>query len=151
MPNYTLRHPVLQGIMLLALVLLAPKLLAYEVDVGSHVVHYNVIKTNFLSPEVARAYNISRSRSRALVNVVVMERQDDEVHPVSASLTGQAINLNRQTRQVRFREVREGNAIYQLAEIPVRGGEVLDFHIRVSVAGRNDPIDLRFRQTFYHD
>ena len=124
---------------------------ANEIDFGSHIVHYNVINTTFLSPEVARAYDVRRSSNRALVNVAVMHRGADGMAPVTANLQGQAINLNLQARGIQFREVRDGDAIYHLAEVPVRAGEVLDFHIRVLAEGRPIPMDIRFRQAFFAD
>ena len=124
---------------------------ANEVDFDSHVVHYNVINTTFLSPEVARAYDVRRSSTRALANVAIMERGDSGMKPASATVTGQAVNLNQQARTLQFREVRDGDAIYHLAEIPVRGGEVLDFRIRVAVEGRPDPMEVNFRQAFFAD
>ncbi len=125
--------------------------LANEVDFDSHVVHYNVINTTFLSPEVARAYDVRRSSTRALANVVIMERGDSGMKPATATVTGQAVNLNQQSRTLQFREIREGDAIYHLAEVPVRGGEVLDFQIRIGVEDRTEPMEIRFRQTFFAD
>jgi hypothetical protein len=125
--------------------------LANEVDFESHVVHYSVINTTFLSPEVARAYDVRRSSNRALANIAIMARGDSGMVPVSASLTGQAVNLNQQARALQFREVRDGDAIYHLAEVPVRGGEVLDFRIRALVDGRTDPMEVTFRQAFFAD
>lgn len=125
--------------------------LANEVDFDSHVVHYNVINTTFLAPEVARAYDVRRSSTRALANVVIMERGDSGMKPATATVTGQAVNLNQQSRTLQFREIREGDAIYHLAEVPVRGGEVLDFQIRIGVEDRTEPMEIRFRQTFFAD
>lgn len=125
--------------------------LANEVDFDSHVVHYNVINTTFLSPEVARAYDVRRSSTRALANVAIMERGDSGMKPATATVTGQAVNLNQQARTLQFREIRDGEAIYHLAEVPVRGGEVLDFQIRIGVEDRTEPMEIRFRQTFFAD
>ena len=125
--------------------------LANEVDFDSHVVHYNVINTTFLSPEVARAYDVRRSSTRALANVAIMERGDSGMKPATGTVTGQAVNLNQQARTLQFREIRDGDAIYHLAEVPVRGGEVLDFQIRVVVEDRTEPMEIRFRQTFFAD
>jgi hypothetical protein len=125
--------------------------LANEVNFDSHVVHYNVINTTFLSPEVARAYDVRRSSNRALANVAIMERGDSGMKPVTAAVTGQAVNLNQQARPLQFREIRDGDAIYHLAELPVRGGEVLDFRVRITVEGRPEPMEVNFRQAFFAD
>lgn len=122
---------------------------ANEVEFERYVVHYTVISTSFLSPEVARAYDLRRSRTRALVNIVIMKRDSDSRQSVSGAVTGHTVNLNRQVRHLRFREVRDGDAYYHLAEVPVRPGEVLDFHLQVSVEGEAEVMPLRFRQAFY--
>ena len=59
------------------------------------------------------------------------------------------MNLNRQLRHLSFRQVRDGDAYYHLAEVPVRPGEVLDFKLRVSAAGDDETMPVSFRQSFY--
>jgi hypothetical protein len=124
---------------------------ANEVQFEHHVVHYTVINTTFLSPDVARAYDVRRSSNRALVNIVVMQRGEEGMQSVPAALSGQAVNLNRQVRHLRFRMIRDGDAIYHLAEVPVRPGEELDFQIRILAEGSDQPLPLRFRQLFYRN
>lgn len=134
----------------LGLLLGAGPLQANEVEFDRHVVHYTVLSTHFLSPEVARAYDLHRSRSRALVNVVIMERDGDTLRPVSGKVSGQGVNLNRQVRHLRFREVRDGDAFYHLAEVPIRPGEVIDFRLQVTAEGDDEVMPVNFRQAFYH-
>lgn len=120
-----------------------------EVEFEHHVVQYHVVTTDFLSPEVARAYGLSRSRNRALVNIVVMHQPESgTMYPVSAIVQGNAVNLNQQTRPMRFREVRDGEAYYHLAEVPIRRGEVIDFRIQVRTTIESEPLSVQFRQAF---
>ena len=44
----------------------------HEVDIGDHVVHFSAQSTDQLPPEVARAYNIVRSKNRAMLNVSII-------------------------------------------------------------------------------
>lgn len=124
---------------------------ASEAKFDNFVVYYNVINTTFLSPEVARAYDVRRSSSRAMVNIAVMERGDDGPQAVSADVSGSATNMNDQMRNLRFREIRDDDAIYHLSEITVRSGETLDFKIDVSPAGTDRVLPIRFSQDFYVD
>jgi len=133
----------------LGLLLAAAPVQANEVEFDRHVVHYTVLSTHFLSPEVARAYNLRRSRSRALVNVVIMERDGEALQPVSGKVSGQSVNLYRQVRNLRFREVRDGNAFYHLAEVPVRPGEVMDFRLSVTAEGEDEVMPVNFRHAFH--
>ena len=134
----------------LALLLAAGPLQANEVEFDRYVVHYTVLSTHFLSPEIARAYDLRRSRNRALVNVVIMKRDGEALKPVSGKVTGQAVNVYRQVRPLRFREIRDGDAYYHLAEMPIRPGEVVDFSLRVTAGGDDQAMPVNFRQVFYH-
>ena len=134
---------------LLVLLLAAGASHANEVEFDRHVIHYNVVNTTFLSPDVARAYNIRRSSRRALVNIVIMKREGDAMESVPGNVSGHAINLNRQVRSLSFRQVRDGDAYYHLAEVAVRPGEVLDFNLRISAAGDDETMPVNFRQSFY--
>jgi hypothetical protein len=135
--------------MLVGLLLAAGSSQADEVEFDRYVVHYTVVNTTFLSPEVARAYDLRRSSNRALVNVVIMKREGSGIETLPGNVSGQAVNLNRQVRRLSFREVRDGDAFYHLAEVPVRPGEVLDFDLRVTAQGSDEVMPVRFRQTFY--
>jgi hypothetical protein len=135
---------------ILALLLAAAPLQANEVEFDRYVVHYTVLSTHFLSPEIARAYDLRRSRNRALVNVVIMKRNGEALEPVSGKVTGQAVNVYRQVRPLRFREIRDGDAYYHLAEMPIRPGEVVDFSLRVTAEGDDQVMPVNFRQVFYH-
>ncbi len=124
---------------------------ANEAEFDKYVVHYNVINTTFLSPEVARAYDVRRSSNRAMVNVSVMERGDNGLQAVSAEVTGSATNMNDQMRNLRFREIQDGDAIYFLSEVTVRSGETLDFAIDVAPAGSERVLPVRFSRDFFVD
>ncbi len=124
---------------------------ANEAEFDNYVVHYNVINTTFLSPEVARAYNVRRSSSRAMVNISLMERGDNGLQAVSAEVTGSATNMNDQMRNLRFREIQDGDAIYFLSEVTVRSGETLDFAIDIAPEGSERVLPVRFSRDFYVD
>jgi hypothetical protein len=116
-------------------------------------IHYTVLPTVQLSPDVARAYDLTRSRNRTLVNIVILEKADpsaEGVRSFPARIVGHTVNLNQQVRPLRFREVRDGEAVYHLAEARAHPGEVLDFRIDIRVT--DDPqsaIPLSFRKTIY--
>lgn len=136
---------------LLGLLLAAGSSHANEVEFDRHVVHYTVVNTTFLSPEVARAYDIRRSSRRALVNIVILKREGNGMESVPGSVSGHVVNLNQQRRNLSFRQVRDGDAYYHLAEVAVRPGEVLDFNLRVSAADGDEPMPISFRQRFYRN
>lgn len=117
---------------------------------GEFIVHYNAIPTTTLKPEVARQYGVTRSASRALLNIAV-QRQTEAPLPVAitATVSASASLLTGQRQSIPLREVRDGDAIYYLGEARVSHEESLEFDIEVLPEGREEPIRIRFSQTFF--
>ena len=117
---------------------------------GGITVHYSALPTLDLQPEVARSYSITRSAARGLLNIAVRQVQaDGSSRALSATIEGAATNLAGQRQELRLREVREGEAIYYLAEPRIAAGETLDFSLSVLPEGTAAPIQVRFRQEFF--
>lgn len=120
-------------------------------DFGDYVVHYNTLNTNLLPPQVAQAYGITRSSSRALLNVTVLKKvMNNPGTPVDATVTATGTNLTGQLRDIEIREVRDPEgAIYYIGVFPVHHLETYNFRVEVAVEGEKDPLIVRFRQQFY--
>ncbi len=114
---------------------------------GDWDVHYMVLNTTFLQPEIARINEIERSGKNALVNISVLKKQGKEAQEVEMS--GTARNLLGNTRTLNFKQVKEGKAIYYLATVPFSNKEVLRFDIDIN-QGRSSQ-NLKFQQTMYTD
>lgn len=114
---------------------------------GEWDVHYMVVGTPFLTPEVASSYGIVRSKFNALVNISVLDRTSGEAQRVNVS--GNAKNLLGNTRQLTFKKVEEGDAIYYLAVLPFRDQETFRFNIDVQKG--NTKQTLKFQQKMYVD
>ena len=137
---------------LLAAVLTAPIAQAQQSqDFGDYVVHYNAFNAHLITAEIARAYDIQRSASRAVLNVTVLKKvMDTPGTPVRAQVTAAATNLTGQRREIAIREIAEpGGAIYYLGEFPVHNLETWRFELDVAVEGEDEPLRVRFRQQFY--
>jgi hypothetical protein len=121
-------------------------------DFGDHVVHFNAQLTTMLPPEVARAFGIARSGSRAMLNIVVLRKlPEGGSEAVSAAVTVSAVNLTGQLKDVRIRELIEGDAIYYIGEVTVSNQEWLTFTVRARPEGAETAHEIRFRQQFYTD
>ena len=120
-------------------------------DFGEFTVHYNALSSSLITPEVAKAYGIRRSDSRALINISVLKNNADKTTTaVTAKVTASGRNLTGQTRTVDMREINESDdAIYYLGELSVRNMETFDFTIEVLTEGQEKPFNVRFRQQFY--
>jgi len=137
---------------LLALVLLAPTAGAQQSqDFGDYVVHYNAFNANLITPDIARAYGIQRSSSRAVLNITVLKKvMDTPGTPVRAKVKAEATNLTGQLREIPVREIDEpGGAVYYLGEFPVHNLETWRFAVEVQVEGEPEPLLVRFNQQFY--
>jgi hypothetical protein len=120
------------------------------IERGDIAVHYSAIPSTTLAPEVARQYAITRSAGRALLNIAVLKRgADAEPRAITARISGAATNPNGQRQTLALREVREGDAIYYLAEPRIAARDTLDFELSVIPDGATAPIEVRFRQEFF--
>ena len=120
-------------------------------EFGDFTIHYNALRSSMITPEVAKAYGISRSDSRALINISVLKNTENQTtNAVKASVTTSGRNLTGQTRKVEMREINEGDgAIYYIGELSVRNMETFDFTVLVTPEGQSKPYELKFRQQFY--
>ncbi|MBZ6065679.1 DUF4426 domain-containing protein [Aeromonas schubertii] len=113
-------------------------------EVGPWNVHYSAFASSFLTPEVATQYQVERSRYNGIINIAV---QDKQGIPQSVGITGEARNLTGTVRPLYFREVREGKAIYYLAELPYRNEDT--YRITLTLMGNGQRWPLEFQHTFY--
>jgi hypothetical protein len=141
-------HFLMFSSLLSGLLFALPVLAENSVRSGELVVHYNAVPTTSLTADVARQYGITRSANRALVNISIRRGSPGADQAVPAKVSVAATNLNGQRSDLRVREVREGEAIYYLAEARIQGQETLNFEIEVSTAGAT-PIKASFRQEFF--
>lgn len=118
-------------------------------DIGAHVVHFSAQSTDQLPPEVARAYDILRSKNRAMLNVSVIRKADNA--PVTAAVTVKTVNLTGQLKNVTMRQIDEQEAVYYIGETPVANRETLIFDISVLPEGEERASDVRFKREFYTD
>ena len=117
-----------------------------------YLIHYNALNTELIPPEVARHYQITRSKSRALLTVVVLKPSSEkELLPKSvlAQVTAQAVNLNQQLKTIDMQRIQEGEAIYYTGVFSVTNEEILDFTIKVQPENQSKPEEITFRQQFF--
>ena len=138
-------------LVLLAALTSLPAIAQQAQEFGDYIVHYNALSSSLITPEVAKAYGIRRSDSRALINISVLKNAEGKTATaVKAKVTASGRNLTGQTRNVDMREIDDGDgAIYYIGELSVRNMETFDFTVVVLVEGQNQPFNVKFRQQFY--
>jgi D-aminopeptidase len=130
--------------------LAATPAVAQQVASGDLVMHYSAITSLSLRPEVARQYGLTRSAARGLLNIAVRRSLGDGHDvAVTAAITAAAINDAGQRQELRLREVREGDAIYYLAEVRIAEAETLRFEVSANVDGARRPLSVTFSQQFF--
>ena len=122
---------------------------ATSADIGAHVVHFSAQSTDQLPPEIAKAYNILRSKNRAMLNVSVIRKADKK--PVTAVVNVKTVNLTGQLKNVTMRQINEQEAIYYIGETAVANRETLVFDISVMPDGEQKSSNVRFKRQFYTD
>ena len=148
----TKRHLLTHISLGLLLVLLGSTLQAEQKRrFGDYDVHYSVLNSTFLQPEVARRYGITRGAERAVVNIAVRKQLDDgSSAPQAVTISGESSDLIH-TTPLDFHEVNEQNAIYYLAELDFMDKEIRSFTIRVQPEPGIAPYTLKFTQRLYAD
>ena len=139
------------GILSVALMLTGMTAVAEQAQhFGDYTVHYSAFTTDILTPEVAKAYRIQRSKNRALLNVSILKKvMGTTGQPVKATVTGTATNLSAQLRQLDLRELDEHGAIYYIAETPVNHEETLKYSLSILPEGETEPLSVSFDQQFF--
>lgn len=116
---------------------------------GDYTIHYNALTTDLLTPEVARGYNINRSKNRALLNISVLKKVlDSSVKPVRAKVVASATNLSAQLKNLEIKEISDQGAIYYIAEIPIGEQETLNFNVAVTPEGETNTYTVTFHHEF---
>ncbi len=121
-------------------------------DFGDYVLHFNALTTDQLEPEVAKQYDIVRSKNRALLNISIVKKASGSVgQSVSGSVSASATNLTGQLKNLTLREVKNGSAVYYIGDIAVANGETLIFNIDATPINETSRFSVRFKHQFYAD
>ncbi len=119
-------------------------------EFGDYVVHYNAFRSDTISAEIAKQYNLARANNRVLINIAVLKKvMNTTGKPTSSSVTGHASNLTGQLKKLKFKQITEGNAIYYLAETKISDGEFLKFDVKIVPEGEPKAVRLQFDKRFF--
>ncbi len=118
-------------------------------DFGDYALHFNALRTDQLTPDIARNYNIIRSPNRVLLNVSIIHKVEGTPGvPVAGNVTAAAVNLNGQLKDLVIRELREGDAIYYIGDVPIATNETLTFTIDATPVNETRRLSVKFQRDF---
>ncbi|WP_027965836.1 DUF4426 domain-containing protein [Halomonas halocynthiae] len=140
------------GLIALALLISTPSMAEQYQQFGDYQVHYNAVNTSFLTPEVAAASGITRSRATGFLNVSVLKVQPDgSLKAVNVPVDGSIKALSGQDIPLPFRTLRDGDSIYRLATFGIQDGEAMRFTLNVGLERDEPPVSVNFMQRLYVD
>jgi hypothetical protein len=140
--------------LLLVSALLAPlsALAENSTTAGGYTIHHNAFTTSTLTPEVAKAYGIQRSKFRGMLNVsVIKEKEGTTGTSVPASVDVDTRALTGQRTRLPMREIKEQDAVYYVGEFPVQNEQKVNFIIEVTPEGSTDTVIVNMDQQFFTD
>ncbi|MCN4143713.1 MAG: DUF4426 domain-containing protein [Thiohalomonas sp.] len=117
-------------------------------EYADHIVYYNAFLTDSLPPQMTKQYALKRSKNYAMINISVMEKGAAVPTGVKSQVTGQLKNLMGQTRALEFREIKEGQAVYYIAQIGVQSKEVVNFSIDIKPESSKEKYEIKFSKKF---
>lgn len=110
-------------------------------------VHYVLLDSTFVLPEIAEIHGIKRSKYENLLNVSVVLK--GEYGGLPAKITGTSTNLLQQQKQLDFIEIAESTATYYLAPVRINNKEVMHFELQVTPEGESEPLKVKFTKTVW--
>jgi Domain of unknown function (DUF4426) len=115
---------------------------------GPFELHYSVVNTTFLQPSIAATYGITRGENRAILNLAVRENLAEGSEPRAMVLQGRTWDLI-QNQTLEFREIREGESIYYIAEFPFINEEWRFFEVEFRPQGAKQTYTFKFKHQLY--
>jgi hypothetical protein len=116
---------------------------------GPYELHYSVVNTTFLDPQIAESYGITRGEKRAILNLAVRKHLAPGDSEASAmELEGKTWDLI-QNQTLQFNEIREGDAIYYIAQFSFINEEWRFFEIDFRPTGSDQTYTYKFKHQLY--
>lgn len=118
---------------------------------GPYELHYSVVNTTFIDPDVAATYGLTRGDRRAILNLSVRDHSNGPGVPTPMQLKGRSWDLTQQTQQLEFQEVREGPAIYYIAPVKFLDKEWRHFEVYFRPEGAEQTYNFKLKHQMYKD
>jgi hypothetical protein len=115
---------------------------------GPYELHYSVVNTTFLEPKVAATYGITRGKKRAILNLAVREHLAEGTEARNLLIEGRTWDLI-QNQFLSFKEIREGPAIYYIAEFKFINEEWRFFEVDFRPEGADKTYTFKFKHQLY--
>ena len=118
---------------------------------GPYELHYSVVNTTFLDPKVAATYQITRGKDKAILNLAVREHLDEGTEARPMQLKGRSWDLTGRGAALEFQEVREGPAIYYIAQFEFSNEDWRHFEVFFRPAGATETYTFKHKHQLYEN
>ncbi|WLG44644.1 DUF4426 domain-containing protein [Pseudomonas sp. FP1740] len=105
---------------------------------GDVTVHYNTFNSTFLTPDIAKAAELTRSKTLGVINISVLK----DGKPQTAQVSGTVKDLTSQSVPLKFKQITETGAVYYIAQYPVPQQEIRTFEIKVQTGDKINTINF---------
>ena len=105
---------------------------------GDVTVHYNTFNSTFLTPDIAKAAELTLIKNQGVINVSVLK----DGKPQMAQVSGTVKDLTSQSVPLNFKQITEQGAIYYIAQYPVPQQETRTFEIKVQTGDKINTINF---------
>ena len=116
---------------------------------GPYELHYSVLNSTFITPEVASQYGLTRGKKKGLINLAVREHVEVGTEGRPMLLKAKTWDLTQRTDFLEFKEVREGDAIYYIAQFDFINEEWRFFEVYFRPEGGNETYTFKFKHQLY--
>jgi uncharacterized membrane protein len=117
---------------------------------GEYTVHYNVFNSKSIPAEVAKVYQLTRSKDLALVNISLTKTEHGVTSlGLPAKISVKAINLMQQVKELEFKEIKEPQATYYLAPLRYTNEEDIRFEVSVLPESESKPLTVSFTRRLF--
>lgn len=145
-----LKHIALAAVAAVALVQGLTATAEPSTRIDGFTIYHNAVNADTLSPDVARALGIQRSKARGVLNVsVIKDQAGTPGTPVSALVDVVILDAADQRTPVPMREIEAQGAVSYLGQFPIANGQELVFELKVRPAGVTEPTIVRMAQEFF--
>lgn len=133
-----------------ALLLGAPAMAEESTKAGEFTIYHSAFNAENLTPEIAAAFNIQRSKYRGVLNVSVIRERPKAIGTSVKALVDVDLMADKDHKQsIAMHEVESEGATSYLGEFPIADGQEIAFEIRVRPAGADESTVILMKQEFF--
>ncbi|MCU4674509.1 DUF4426 domain-containing protein [Catenovulum sp. 2E275] len=118
---------------------------------GNWEIHHIAFPSTFIQPSVAKAVGVNRRNTNGLINVSILDTKQTPKKPLKLKLSGYAQNLVGQRKELTFKEVDEGDAVYYLAELAYSNQETFKIYVTLTDTNTGRVENIMFMQKMWVD